>query len=382
MQKDSAESSDPFTEREISVSWIIYTFDRKAKKPLPLLRKHYELDWTKASKAEKADILDILKISPEPKSQIPPDLNNVKCTFSVGVCHPDNRMLKYRHLFVEIQAEDITKVSEQTQRLRSLLSVNLRREYFEDETGTEISMQDIGRLAFGNDRLILFECENIAKIGPTEMLYPETWSPDKANTIFNFIQVIRVIWNSDWARARSSVSFHKDGQHEQELIECTFPQVCSMSSVLTLFRQLYGRDTLMENTCKGYLQHCADGVKKQWIKERHELFDTYGKSRPDFIDGDVTVFQLLNQFLYSTGLVHSASHENINNRKKFSSLVSKYGREMVLLAVNNSFWQILGYSIDVFHIVKQDYEYWIGSGKCAAHDIVDIYSLLKSTKKS
>jgi hypothetical protein len=365
--------------RDIVVTWMIPTFDRAAKGPMPPPHRHYVLDWTKTSKPQQDEILDILGVSLKIVPQHQPNFHITACTTSVGASQPDNRMLKFRHLFIE-QHKDSAPVTIAARGDASVFTtVSLHREYFEDETGAEISIQDMTRIASGNPRAILLEAESILEIGPTCMLAPEKWDVAKANTLFSFMQVIRVVSNSEWAKVRSSFTLQKDGASGQEnVVARTFPDVGSMSAVLTLFRQLYGKDDLMNKACGIYLQHSSNGVKKTWIQLCHKRFNSFTTgSTPPL--GSIPVSRLFDIFLYSAGLVHAPASENETYRTQFSSLVAIHGREKIVMAINWAFWQTLGYATDAFHVIEQDYDAWLLAGTCVPPDMIDIFSLLKST---
>jgi 2-phospho-L-lactate guanylyltransferase (CobY/MobA/RfbA family) len=87
---------------------------------------------------------------------------------------------------------------------------------------------------------------------------------------------------------------------------------------------------------------------------------------------------LFEAFLYGTGIVHSPSDRNRENRDRLSELVRQHGRENVIMALNASFWSVFKYAVDSFHVVKQDYERWTKLDGCVGSDMFDIYSLLQS----
>jgi hypothetical protein len=363
---------------DIFVSWNIQTFDRKLKGPFPPPHRHYMLDWTKASENEQAEIIKILGISDTDHEQEFRGMGTQSKTWSVGAHKSDKRMFKFRHMFVEKSLEEIEKLTS-GEHFRVYNHVNLNREYYEDETGREISMREMMQIATGNNNIIPFDAENIVQLGPCPIYARETWTADKANTIFNFIQVVRLIWNSSWARKKTSITTHFNNK-EQAKITCDFPEVESMCAVLTLFRQLYAcEDLLMKKTCEIYMEHSSNTIKKQWVDHCLKNFEQRLNRNPDFIPlQGCTVKQLFNAFLYGTGLVHSPKDRNRNNRNRLSGLVGQHSREKVIMAVNDSFWMALEYAVDVFHVIKQDYEYWTKKEGCAKADMFDIYSLMRS----
>jgi hypothetical protein len=260
------------------------------------------------------------------------------------------------------------------------ISVNLNRDYYEDETGHEISKQEIMQLAHDSNNIITFDAKDIVQLGACTISARETWTIDKANILFNFIQVVRLILNSSWAQKKSSITTYR--KDKTEGLDCDFPPVEDISAILTLFRQLYASDKLMEKACEVYKEHSSNITKKDWADHCLSNFKR-------IIDRELgyfyllpgcTIRQLFEAFLYGTGLVHSPDNKNIENRNRLSELVSQHGREKVIMAVNTSFWRVLEYAGDLFHVVKQDYEHWTKHDGCVESDMFDIYSLLQSNK--
>lgn len=353
----------------VLISWKIQTFDRQRKE---FSDRFYILDWDKTSKYGRNRIIEILGISKATQENNIRGIGIQSFTWSIGVSKPDDRMLEFRHLFVERTIADFEKSGDKT---TVFCGVNLNRDYYEDETCREISLQEIIRIKHG-DNAILFDAQTIASIGPTEIRNKESWTVDKANTVFNFIQVIKLIWNSNWARKRISLTEHFS-DNIQVKITHDFPTVESMCAVLTLFRQLYAKDSLMEKTCRIYNEHSSNHTKIMWVENRLKVFKQSLGDAPMFINiQGITIRELLQVFLYATGLIHSVGKDNHAKRNKFSELVRQNGQEKITMAVSDSFWTVLRYSIDIFHVVKQDYEYWTEKEECVKSDMFNLYSLL------
>lgn len=361
---------------DILVSWMIRTFDRRIKGPMPPPTLYYELDWTKASGNEQAEIIEILGISDNSKKEEFVGFGKQSETFSIGATNSHERMLRFRQMFVFVEKSiDHLKRLTSDSEIRVFTGVNINRDYFEDETGQEISLQEMIQIASGNKNLILFDVENIAKIGPTDICAKEEWTVDKANTLFNFIQVVRMIYRSSWFKKGSTITTSSGS-----IVKSDFPTVENMCSILTLFRQLYApSDKLMEKVCKVHDEHSSNSTRKIWISDRLKKFKQSLNAEPSFIHlQECTAKDLFEAFLYGTGIVHSPSKRNHRNRDRLSELLRQHGREKVIMAVNGSFRTALKYAIDIFHIVKQDYEHWTEQEGCAKSDMFDIYSLLRS----
>ena len=59
-------------------------------------------------------------------------------------------------------------------------------------------------------------------------------------------------------------------------------------------------------------------------------------------------------------------------------LIKGYGKEKVAFTVHSCFRQFLGYAADIYHVIKQDFDYWVKEKGHIAPDIVDVYELLSS----
>jgi hypothetical protein len=365
---------------DILVTWAIHTFDRQLKGPSTPPIKHYVLDWTKTSKDEQAEIMNILGIFDGPDEQKPMRLGTKSETLSVGPHRPDKRILRFRQMFVKKSVEEPKRPTSDVGKTFRPLHFCLP-DYFEDETGREISMQERMQIATGDKNAIFFDAENMVKIGPCPICAREKWTVDKANTLFNFMQVVGLIWRSSWARKKTSITTNFDNEGKTN-ITCDFPAVESMCAVLTLFRQLYAKDILMKSTCDIYMEHSSNAIKKLWVDYCLKNFEQSLNWNTHLIHlQGCTVTQLFDAFLYGTGIVHSPNgkdNRNCDHRNRISELVKQYGREKVIMAVNESFWMVFGYAVDVFHVVKQDYEHWIGQEGCRKSDMSDIDSLLRS----
>ncbi|MFC1783832.1 hypothetical protein ACFL02_09655 [Planctomycetota bacterium] len=134
---------------DILVSWVIPTFDRRIKGPMPPPTKYYVLDWTKASENERSEIIKILGISDDSHKQKFEGIGAWSETFSVSANRPDERMLRFRRMFVEKSIEEIERLtSDSKESYRVFTGVNLNREYFEDETVPTYQMAVIARFTF------------------------------------------------------------------------------------------------------------------------------------------------------------------------------------------------------------------------------------------
>jgi hypothetical protein len=364
----------------IQVTWAIHTFDRRLKGPFPLPIKHYVLDWTKASESEQLEIIKILGISDGPDKQKPKGLGARSETLSVGI-RPDERMLRFRQMFIEKPIEEIKRLTSDARKPFRTFKNFCLPDYFEDETGREITIREILQIKEGNENVIPFDAENIAQLGPCAMNATETWTVDTANTLFNFIQIVRLIGCSRWARKKATITVHSSVNNSDQKLESNFPDVDSVCAVLTLFRQLYAKsDKVMESACTVYIEHCGAEIKKAWVNRCLQSFNKNLDESPDLSEiKGCTIKQLFEAFLYGTGIVHSIGPRTKDNLKGLSELVRQHGREKVIFAVHESFWMTAKYAFDVCRVVERDYAYWTETQEFAKADMLDIFTLLGST---
>ena len=51
------------------------------------------------------------------------------------------------------------------------------------------------------------------------------------------------------------------------------------------------------------------------------------------------------------------------------------------MAVHSGFRDLFGIALGVYHVLKQDFDFWVKEKACTGPDIVDVYELLGGKKR-
>ena len=134
------------------VLWSIPCFDREREKPLPVFNRSYVLEWSELDHAQLREVIEILG-SRKSDDLIPSNLDSVVFKMSRTPSMPDDRMLKYRKYFKEIDGSSLQSMFDAS-RASQLIFVDLNRDYFEDENGNEVTHYEMIAQVTGNERPI------------------------------------------------------------------------------------------------------------------------------------------------------------------------------------------------------------------------------------
>lgn len=357
------------------VMWTIHCFDKRKKNPLPLTNRTFCLDWSKVSDDAAKDTLSILKDSEPPVPRSAPNIGDTTETLSYSSQKPDRRMLKYRHLFIETEPQDIQKrLNDPNSQVKSVRGIYIPK-YFEDENGAPITMTDIMKYVTGEENPII-NTESILRIGPVDQKNQSDWTIDKANTIAHFFEIIKLIYNSNWQKSPLSITSTALDSNKPQIVQ---PRVESTCSILLFFRQLYStKDKLFENACEYYIEHASNDLKIAWVKERKNAFYALLNNAPfPFQITEYSTKEFIDVFLYGSGLIHPIGN-NLRAQNKLKGLIKKYGKEKVAFTIHSCFRQLLGYAIDIYHVIKQDFDYWVKKKGYSGPHVVDVYELFRS----
>jgi len=78
--------------------------------------------------------------------------------------------------------------------------------------------------------------------------------------------------------------------------------------------------------------------------------------------------------MYGSGLVHRTSDKGCE--AELARAVQEYGRERLVMAFNSACRDVCLSAFYVYHVIKQDYEHWIGPEGCQGPGRIDINALL------
>lgn len=79
--------------------------------------------------------------------------------------------------------------------------------------------------------------------------------------------------------------------------------------------------------------------------------------------------------MYGAGLLHATSNDG--SEAKLAEVLRTHGRYRVVMAFNQCLWDILSSSISVYHVLRQEFEHWIGSCGLAGPTRIEIPSLFE-----
>ena len=180
-----------------TVFWSVSCFDKRRAQPFPVYNRHFELDWSLLNDQQVCDVLAI--VCPKTgKAHSPSGLDSTVISIQRSRNQPDNRMLAYRKYFTE-RFEDAAEDNRLA--CTSFVCVNLNREYFEDENGEEISHYAMIQHVSGqSEPVIIGDPDSVLRLSQSTPVNVSEWSEQSANTLAQFLDVIRRICSSDWYR--------------------------------------------------------------------------------------------------------------------------------------------------------------------------------------
>lgn len=368
------------SDRELPVLiWPIPCFDRRREEPLPVYNRWYWLDWTRPTPEQRSEILAIIDAKKRLESPHKPvGLEETVTTLSMGAPNHDARMLQYRDLFTEVPDNDIAAFYDHPARHDlAFQTVSLATEYFEDEKGTPVSSYEMMQHVTGEEfPIIVGDPESVTKIGPVSAVNTTEWSPEKANTIAQFLDVVQQIYRSEWYRSpkfMTSVT-HKSG--DSKLLEAAFPDHEDTMSVLAYFRQLHAGDKLVERACDVYIAHVGDDRKQWWVNERKQSFVAMIDSPPvpNNTNGQ-TRRQIVRMFMYGAGLLHSSSQNGDN--VALDTFITQHGKHDAVMIFNSCLMDFFRVAVTIYPVVYQDFTHWLNTDSLVKPSRVEIPSLFK-----
>lgn len=367
------------------VLWSIPCFDKRREQPFPVYNRLFVLDWSALTVEQVADVISI--IQPKRKSHSPSSLDSTVISISRSHERADDRMLAYRKHFVERTenpSDDNKSLSQ------AFVFVNLNREYFEDETGEEISHYAMIQHVSGQEEpIILDDPDSILRLAPSSPINVSQWSEESANTIAQFLDVVERIFGSKWYRRPPVFTFEIQSggdaakfptASDSELLEAVFPDHSETIAVLAYFRQLHAADRLFTRTCEAFIRTCGDERIRFWMTEHLESFRGMVDSAPIPFTEMGTRREIIKMFMYGAGLLHATSNDGAD--VKLAEMIRKHGKHRVVMVFNNCLWDILSEAITVYHVVKREYRNWVDACGLAGPTRIDIPSLFEGFERT
>lgn len=324
------------------ISWKIRCLHKKEKR---FFDRKVVLDCAKIADSELAQILGLL----EPRI--------------------DPRILHFRSRFREVSEEESQRPAKQFQFF-------VVPGYFEDEDGNPMDDIEVCRILTGQTHPVLLgRPHSVLRLGPSAIVRQEQWSVDSANDISHFLAVVRDIAKSCWLRAPLSMEFTGTLDDIQQILSLDAPDHEAAKGVVLPIRQLYSSDDVLNIACNVHLRHVGDERKRWWVQERKAAFNRHRRNPPHLSRlGECSTQEIIETVIYGSGIVHRRS--KANSEEDLRVLVSKHGRECVVMGFNCACRDLCHFAFDIYHVVKQDFEHWITNEGCAGPDTFTLDELI------
>ena len=363
------------------VVWYIACFDKRKENPFPVSVRKYVLDWSQLSLEEVDVVLGIVNGTKKSKHS-PEGFDTAVITLMRSQSGPDWRMLKFRRHFTEVTDEELVR---QAKDAKSFKPVDLNAEYFEDENEQPITeYQMIQHVSKQEFPIIVGDPKSVMQLGPVPPRATEDWNGAKSGIIAHFLDVVRHICSSAWYRSPQSITYLSPSKGPKgkssltglKLLEALFPNEEETTSVLAYFRQLHAGDKLLANAADIYVEHCSDGRKTWWVDERKQSFEGLVDAEPTPFQVGATRREIIRMFMYGAGLLHATSH--YGDDKKLAQLIESQGRHNAVTIFNHCLLDLLAVAVQIFHVVRQDYEFWIAEHSLERPSRDDIGTLFEN----
>jgi hypothetical protein len=359
--------------------WPVACFDRRRENPLPVYTKWYWLDWSQLTAEQATEILTILRKTRRAESPHKPvGFEESVVTISIGGTRHDTALLKYRPLFTEVPSNEIEAfLNHPSQRDRGVQTVDIAAEYFEDETGAAISHHEMIQNVSGQEfPIIVGDPESVMRLGAISAVNRSDWSVERANTIAQFLDVVERIHSSQWYRSPQFMTSLVRCAEEPRLLAASFPDDRNTMSVLAYFRQLHAGDQLVVKARDVYVKHAGDGRKQWWVDERKRRFESIVDSEPAPFHADGrSRRQIVRMFMYGAGLLHSSSSHG--DDAALAEFVSRHGTQRAVMTFNSCLMDFYRVAAQIYHVVRQDFLYWIDEDGLVAPSRVSIPKLFE-----
>lgn len=366
------------------IFWVINCFDKQRQEPLPVYNRVFLLDWSALSEVERAEVLDILNDRGKESKHSPAGFDSAIVTVSESPTEPDRRMLKFRPYFKLLPDGEFETLC--NQRPHDIRQASITGEYFEDETGQAMTSYQIIQHVSGQDKpIIIGDAQSVMALGPVDPTAIAEWSVATANTIAQFIQVVQKIARSAWYRGQKTITYEvTSGSRDAllpeptdaRLVEAIFPNADETTAILGYFRQLHAKDKLFEKAADAYLRHCGDGAKRFWVEHEKQAFIGAIDSPPGILETKRTNRRILQLFMYGAGLLHSTSNDGAD--AELAEFIGQHSKERAVSIFNSCLMRMYGDVVPAYHVIKQDFDYWVAKCSLAAPDRKAIDDLFES----
>ena len=247
-------------------------------------------------------------------------------------------------------------------------------DYFEDQHGNPFNELGLVSLLSGQEEPIIFgNARSVLRLGPAAIKEGEGASIEDSNNLAHFIQAMGVIQRGAWWRTETSLS-SVDG--------VLAPGLESTVAALALIRQLLlRRDDTFRLAAKTYMRLVDDERKRIWVETELSAFDQRLRSEPfgtpEHKFGGLNCEQIVDLFVYGTGLFHRQSNERLEHQ--LSDLTQKYDQSRLVFSFHAACRELLTHPFRVSPIINQDMANWTETGLCPRPTRVVAEALLRPT---
>lgn len=363
------------------VLWSVSCFDKRKANPLPVSNRSFVLDWGSLTEHQVTEVLTILGAN-QKSGPSPSGFTSSVLSLQRSRNQPDDRMLAFRQFFVEMNDGDW---EHRMQTATGFTYVNLRREYFEDEDGNEVSPYEMIQHVSGqSEPIIVGDANSILRLPLSTPKNTADWDEASANTIAQFLDVLRRICASDWYRTPQALTFEIEQggdttkfpvAEDSKLLEAVFPNDSETMAILAYFRQLHAGDRLHERACNVFINTCGDERKNWWITERRDSFNRMIDQPPRPFNVSYTRREIVRMFMYGAGLLHANSSHG--DDQKLADLIESNGKHRAVTIFNHCLYDFLTIAITSYHPIKIEYDNWISTHELSKPSRVDIPTLFE-----
>lgn len=249
--------------------------------------------------------------------------------------------------------------------------------YFEDENYNAIDTVDFESIKSGEPNpVILGNVDSVMRLGPSSLQEDQSLSLDDSHIVFHFVQLMGVIQRGRWWKQGVSYS-SGDG--------VSSPDLESTVSALAILRQFFlKRDQSFQRAVDTYLRVVGDPAKALWVGHEREQFDlsldripfgpTTGGDDPL---KDMTCIEVIDLFIYGTGLFHRESDKNLED--KLMDLRVRTNRELLLFKFHSACREVLQSPRRIAAVLHWEFANWIASGSCPPPNRIIVENLFKSS---
>jgi hypothetical protein len=128
--------------------WHIGIFDKTSGAPFPIKNRTFVLDWSRVPPGETENVLQLVEERNSRRRYRPSDMKAAVITVSRTARRQDRRLLKYRDYFYAPPEDQLLQMMKTAQEGRV---VGVGGDYFEDETGREITEYEMIQFVSGQE---------------------------------------------------------------------------------------------------------------------------------------------------------------------------------------------------------------------------------------